>query len=209
MPPKKLRTSELEQQLLRSAVKIIETGEQPLTARTVAAAAGTSTGALYELFGDKAGLIKAVFHEGFRQCAAQVEALPVTSDARHDIVVLLQITRTFSRTNPMLWKIMFARPFTEFQPTAADYTAATDIYAIVLARVDRLLAEAGSRTTNHMDVARVLIATSRVLIDAELDGILGNSRKSNDRRWHLAIDSLLDGLTMGPTPTRQPKRASQ
>ena len=83
-----------------------------------------------------------------------------------------------------------------------------DIYAIVLARVDRLLAEAG-RTTNHMDVARVLIATSRGLIDAELDGILGASQRSNDRRWNLAIDTLLDGLTNGPVTTRQHNRASR
>ena len=39
------------------------------------------------------------------------------------------------------------------------------------------------------------------LIDAELDGILGSNQKSNDSRWNLTVDTLLDGLTNGPVTT--------
>ena len=42
---------------------------------------------------------------------------------------------------------------------------------------------------------------NRGLIDAELDGILGSNQKSNDSRWNLTVDTLLDGLTNGPVTT--------
>jgi AcrR family transcriptional regulator len=196
MPRKKMRTVALEQQLLRSALEIVEAGDRTLTARTVALAAGTSTGALYELFGDKAGLIKAIFHDGFRQWAELLDQVPTTNSARQDMIAMLQTTRTFSKANPMLFEIMFARPFAEFQPTADDYGVAKGIYAGVTRRVGRLIAETGS-TGDNVDIARILISVNRGLIAAELGGILGTSQKSIDRRWDLAMNTLLDGLTIG------------
>jgi AcrR family transcriptional regulator len=208
MPRQKMRTAALEQQLLRSALEIVEAGDRTLTARTVALAAGTSTGALYELFGDKAGLIKAIFHDGFRQWADLLDQVPTTSNARQDMITMLQTTRTFSKTNPMLFEIMFARPFAEFQPTPDDYGVAKGIYAGVTGRVDRLLAETGS-TGDRIDIARILISVNRGLIAAEIGGILGSSQRSIDRRWHLAINTLLDGLATGPSPITKAKRATR
>jgi AcrR family transcriptional regulator len=208
VPPKKLRTTELEQQVLRSALDILQAGAHPLTARTVAAAAGTSTAALYELFGDKAGVIKAVFYEGFRLCAMQAEALPLTGDSHRDVIALLQAKRTFSKTNPMLWQVMFGQPFPEFRPTVDDYKATKDFYVILLAQVDRLLADSGG-SADRVDVARVLMGVNRGLIASELDGILGSDKKASDRRWNLAVRALLDGFTQGSVQVRQPKRSDR
>src|SRR5438270_7888523 len=119
MPRTKLRTAELREELLRCAVAVLE-GEGPiaLRARRVASAANTSTGALYELFGDKTGLVRAIFYEGFRMLADRLEHLPATQDARGDVVALLEGSRTFAIEHPVLFEVMYARPFGEFEPTS-------------------------------------------------------------------------------------------
>ena len=57
MPRAKLRTPELRNRVLQVAVAMLAAdGAGAFTARRVAEQAGTSTPAVYELFGDKAGL---------------------------------------------------------------------------------------------------------------------------------------------------------
>ena len=68
MPRAKQRTPELRDQVLRAAVAMLaDDGVAGFTARRVAEDAATSVPAVYELFGDKAGLVREVFFEGFRQ----------------------------------------------------------------------------------------------------------------------------------------------
>ena len=62
----KVRTAEARDDVLRCALDVLERGGPPaVSARRVATAAGTSTAALYEFFGDKAGLVRALYWEGF------------------------------------------------------------------------------------------------------------------------------------------------
>ena len=80
MPRTKLRTPDLREELLQRAVAVLEhEGPVALRARRVASAAGTSTGALYELFGDKTGLVRAIFYEGFRMLAERLEEVAITA----------------------------------------------------------------------------------------------------------------------------------
>ena len=46
---------------------LAEDGVASFTARRIAASAGTSPAAIYELFDDKAGLIREIFFDGFRR----------------------------------------------------------------------------------------------------------------------------------------------
>lgn len=66
MPRAKQRTPELREHLLEVAIATLaEDGFTGFTTRRVAERAGTSVPAVYELFVDKAGLVRAVFFEGF------------------------------------------------------------------------------------------------------------------------------------------------
>src|SRR5438270_6409975 len=108
MPPRKLRTKDLREELLRSAVAVLEQeGPFALRARRVASAAGTSTGALYELFGDKTGLVRAIFYEGFKMLAARLDGVDMTNDARADVMALLRASRAFAIEHPMLFEVMY------------------------------------------------------------------------------------------------------
>jgi AcrR family transcriptional regulator len=168
-------------------------GPVALTARDVASAAGTSTAAMYELFGNKAGLVRALFYEGFRALHERLVAVPVTADARADLVTLLAVYRSFGVEHPVLFELMYARPFAEFSPTADDLGVAAGIYRLVVRAVRRCLTASGA-TTDPTDAAHTLVALTRGLVAAEIAGVLGSSGASRHRRWRLAVEAQLDGL---------------
>ena len=67
MPRAKQRTPEMRERVLRAAMDMLASnGVAEFTTSRLARHAGTSTPAVYELFGDKAGLVREVFFEGFR-----------------------------------------------------------------------------------------------------------------------------------------------
>jgi AcrR family transcriptional regulator len=194
VPPRKTRTPALQSDLLRHAIDLLERDGPPaIRARDVAAAAQTSAAALYELFGSKAGLVRAMFLEGFHRLHDLLAAAPVTPDPRVDLVALLDASRAFAVEHPMLFEVMFARPFAEFDPTTEDRAVAVALYDLVVQRVGRWLDAAGS-DLDRVDAAHALVATNRGLVADELAGVLGRSPANVRRRRHLTLAALLDGL---------------
>ena len=91
-----------------------------LTTRRVAEQAQTSTPAVYELFGDKAGLVREIFFEGFRMLRRRFDRLAETDDPRADLArVSRRSARSSARTRSSS-ELMFSRPFTDFDPGPAD-----------------------------------------------------------------------------------------
>jgi AcrR family transcriptional regulator len=190
----KLRTDEVRHELLRQAMAILEReGPPALRARRVADDARTSTAALYEFFGDKAGLIRAVFFEGFAALHAALVAVPRTEDARRDLVALLGASREFALARPMLFEVMYARPFAEFDPSAEEVEVGTAIYRLCVKAVGRWLKAEGS-VLSATAAAHVLVAAHRGLVAAELAGLLGRSEAASRRRYALGVEAVLAGL---------------
>jgi AcrR family transcriptional regulator len=76
VPRPKQRTPALRDHVLEVALALLAAeGVQGFTARKVASTAGTSTPAVYELFGDKGGLVRQVFFHGFQLLGARLERL--------------------------------------------------------------------------------------------------------------------------------------
>ena len=193
MPPAKQRTPELRDHLLRVAVDVLaRDGVIGFTTRRVASAAETSPPAVYELFGDKAGLVRAVFFEGFRLLRARLDEVPVTDDARADLVGLAFALRRFVADNPVLAAVMFSRPFADFDPTPDESEAGAGVRRLVVRTVRRAVAD-GALHGDPTDVAHGLLALGLGLAAAEQAGRLGTSRASQDRRWATAVDALLTG----------------
>ena len=98
MPRAKQRTPELRDRVLEVAVETLsEQGISGFTTRRVAERAGTSVPAVYELFDDKAGLVRAVFFEGFRLLGRELAVVPETDDPLADVEHLVPIFRLFCR----------------------------------------------------------------------------------------------------------------
>lgn len=194
MPPRKQRTTALRDHVTSVAVEMLaREGVAGFTTRRIAAAADTSTPAVYELFGDKRGLVREMFFAGFRRLHAQLAQSPSGGEPRGDLLALLASYRNFIRENPVLAEVMFSRPFTDFEPDAAERRASGGVRILIVERVRRCL-DADVLQGNETDIAHVLVSLVQGLAWAENARRLGGSRVSIERRWRVALEALLDGL---------------
>ncbi len=185
------RTPELRERIVVVAqATLAQRGVAGFTTKQIAEDADTSVPSIYELFGDKSGLIRELFVVGFQQLAGALSAVPVTSDARSDFGALIRCYRSFAQANPGLIKVMFSEPFADFRPGAGDVAAADTSRRIIL-RVVRRCVDAGVMMADPVDAAHVVLALVQGLAAQEAAGRLGRSRASCDRRWELAIGQLL------------------
>jgi AcrR family transcriptional regulator len=128
----KQRTDALHE---RGVAVLAEEGVAGLTTRTVARRAQASVPAIYEVFGDKASLIREVFFKGFRMLGDDLSAIPPTANPLEALRRLAETFRQFVLANPVLVQIMFSRPFAYFDPTTEDEKAGVKVRKIFVHRV--------------------------------------------------------------------------
>src|SRR5262245_63469729 len=102
-------------------------GVAGFTTRKVAQEAATSPPAVYELFGDKAGLVREIFFEGFRMLRRSFDRLEESHDPRADLIAVIHALRKFVRAHPLLAEVMFSRPFVDFDPSPAAQEAGSAV----------------------------------------------------------------------------------
>jgi AcrR family transcriptional regulator len=194
MPRAKLRTPELRGRLLQVAMRTLASdGVEGFTTRKVAQQADTSPPAVYELFGDRAGLVREIFFEGFRMLRRRFDPLVDSADPRADLVRVIETFRAFVRDSPVLAEVMFARPFVDFDPGPLEQQAGSAVRLYIGGHVQRCI-DAGLLAGDATDIAHVLVSMTRGLAATERAGWLGRSQASVDRRWALAFRAVLDGL---------------
>jgi AcrR family transcriptional regulator len=194
VPRAKQRTGQLREHIVRVAVATLAAdGVEGFTTRKVAEQAQTSPPAVYELFGDKAGLVRQVFFEGFRLLGDHFGRLRESDDPRADLLRAVQVFRAFARDNPVLTQVMFSRPFADFDPGPAEVEAGAATREFIMHRVRRCI-RAGIIDGDPADISHGLLALAQGLAMHEAAGWLGSSKASVNRRWNLAVRALLAGL---------------
>jgi AcrR family transcriptional regulator len=94
--------------LLDAAERIIAAqGTDALSLRDLAREAGTTTRAVYSLFGSKDGLLGALGVRAFNLLEREVEALPATGEPGEDLVEAALVFRRFALEHPALFSIAF------------------------------------------------------------------------------------------------------
>ena len=185
----KQRTPELRDRVVDVAVSTLcEDGY--FTTRRVAERAGTSVPAVYELFVDKDGLLRAVFVEGFHRLGAELSVLPETADPLADLRALIPVFRRFCLDYPPLARVMFSRPFQDLDP---ELGAASTVREILVGKVQRCI-DAGVLAGDPVDVAHVLLALAQGLAIQEAGRWLGTSAASVNRRWEVGVQAVLAGF---------------
>jgi AcrR family transcriptional regulator len=194
VPRAKQRTGQLREHIVQVAVGMLAAdGVGGFTTRRVAEQAQTSPPAVYELFGDKAGLVREVFFEGFRLLGDRFARLRESDDPRADLIRAVQAFRIFVRRNPVLAQVMFSRPFADFDPGPDELQAGAATREFIVGSVRRCI-DAGIIDGDQTDIAHALLALAQGLATQEAAGWLGSSRASVNRRWDLAVRALLAGL---------------
>ena len=194
MPRRKERTPELREKVLQAAMDtLVVGGVGQFTTRRVAEAASTSTPAVYELFGDKAGLVREMFFQAFRELGARFDRLPRTDDPIVDLRAGIDAFRRFVVEHPALSQLMWSRPFADFDPGPDERSAGDRTRQFVLDGARRCV-EAGALGGDPTDIAHVVLALSRGMASQEAAGWLGTTPESVQRRWDRAVGALLTGL---------------
>jgi AcrR family transcriptional regulator len=202
--------------LLAAAERTIQaSGPEALSIRGVATDVGTTTRAVYSLFGSKDGLISALGAHGFDLLRQGLVAQPITDDPGLDLIEAALMFRRFALDHPALFAISVQRKPPEAFAAGAQRAlpprdsshqvraAANAALNLLKERVARL-AQAqslGDRTVSEATLQ--FHALCEGLAAVELRGI--NPSHHWERVWRQAFTALVAGFpTEADHPTGTP-----
>jgi AcrR family transcriptional regulator len=175
MPAVKTHDASLATRLVDEAGRILAAeGVGALTLRKLAARTGTSTMAVYTLFGDKQGLLTAMHNEGFaRLGAAMARADREEYDALTAMARLGDAYREAALANPHLYNLMFGGAVPGFTPGPQSVAAADATFTPLVRAVQRCLDEGVLAGEDAERIATYLWCVTHGVVSLEISGKLG------------------------------------
>ncbi|MFD0022438.1 TetR/AcrR family transcriptional regulator [Streptomyces sp. NPDC058382] len=159
----------VRERLVACATEMLATlPRESVTVRALAAAAGTSTAAVYSLFGGKDGLIDEVRGRAVAGLFQDLSVVPATEDALADLCALADAYRRWGGEHRHLYTVLFGG-VKSFDPSGA--VGAGDPVRPLLAAIDRALTESVLDGDAKL-IALSLWATLHGLVTLELAGAL-------------------------------------
>lgn len=117
MPRPKTHDEALRVRLLDRAGELLSSeGPEALSLRRLAADVGTSTTAVYSLFGGKPALVRELYVAAFQRFGGRLAAVGRTGEPAEDLVQLGLAYRTAALAEPHLYLIMFTKAVAGFEP---------------------------------------------------------------------------------------------
>lgn len=187
---------ETRRELIAAAEQLIaDGGPDALSVRGVAAAAGTTTRAVYSLFDSKDGLVTALAARAFEILAELAEAAPITDDPQEDLVAVgVDAFRAMVVEHPALYRIAFQR-VVGLRPHPQLEAARLRAFMELRSRVERL-EQAGLLGSKSVSEAMGEIeAMCEGLSNTELRGdVLPIMANDPERAWRDGLLTVLRGL---------------
>lgn len=191
--------------LLAAAERIIdEEGPDAAGVRRVAEQVGTSTRAVYSVFGSKQGLLEALAMRFFEELREATDAIPLTDDPAADLVnAAMNAWRRTLLRHPSLYRLVFLRlvPDLELGPEFGQvaYGALGQLQALI----ERVAPGPGVHE-------RTLAwhAMTEGLASMEVRGQMLDTLNA-ERIWLDALQALVRGFETEPARSASSRRASQ
>ena len=199
--------------LLEAAERLVaEGGPAAVSVRAVADAAGTSTRAVYSLFGSKEGLVvDALARDAFAVLYREIDTLVETDDAAGDLVdVGVVAFRRLVVEHPALYRIAFQRVVPGLDGGPELVAARQRTWEQLLAKVERLEAAGLLGDKPVPEAAVEFIAMLEGLANAELRGAVLRLLPEGDeeRAWRNALTTLVRGFAAS-SPALRPRRRAR
>jgi AcrR family transcriptional regulator len=176
---------------------VAEGGPDALSVREVATRAGTTTRAVYSVFGSKQGLLTALAQQAYEQLHATVAALPETDDPVADLLAAgVHGFRPFVRDHPSLFRIAFQRVVPGLRPVVELTAARERALAPLTARIQRVQ-DAGLLGGKTIREAAIQFHTMcEGLANAELRGAILPLLPEGDEEtaWRDSLSTLVMGF---------------
>lgn len=180
------------QALLAAAERLVGAeGAAGLSVRRVADDVGTSTRAVYSVFGSKSGLLEALATRLFELLSQAIDAVPTTDDPTADVVTASMAGfRAVALDHPSLYNLVFLR-------VVPDLVLGPDFEAVAgqtFARLESLVSRLPSLVLPPEAAAQAVHALTEGLATMELRGALGPP-SAGETAWRQALGALLAGLS--------------
>jgi AcrR family transcriptional regulator len=169
----KLHDDALRVRLLEQAVRTLsEDGPEGLRLRQLAADVGTSTTAVYSLFGGKPGLMAAVFDEAFARFGRRMAEIEYSGDPRADLLALGLAYRDSALAEPHFYQVMFGPVGGVFEPGPESAERAWGTFRPLVDAVRRSIEAGRLRDVRPETIATSLWACVHGLVSLELRALL-------------------------------------
>ena len=182
--------------LLEAAERIVEVdGLEGLSVRGLANRVGTTTRAVYSLFGSKDGLLVALGARAFTMLGAAIAGLPATEDPAADLVDAgVTVFRRFAIGHPSLFRIGVQQTIGSPELARDFANAAAEAFVGLQARVTRVEAAGLLGGRSVRDAACEFHALCEGLAAVELRGQMTPGEET--RIWRDALTALVAGFAL-------------
>jgi AcrR family transcriptional regulator len=200
-------SEETRSALRAAAEQLVEDGGiAAFSVRSVAKAVGTSTRAVYSLFGSKEGLLVDALAQGaFDFLAEGIDALIETDDPVADLVAVgIPVFRGLVVEHPALYRIAFQRIVPTFQAGPELTDARERAFAQLLAKVRRV---GNADLLGHKSVAEAAVEFNAMLEglgNAELRGSILRilPAGAEEQAWRDALLTVVRGFGSSRSPAK-------
>src|SRR5262245_3403365 len=171
-------------------------GPEALSVRAAADAAGTTTRAVYSVFGSKDGLLAGLAQRAYEILGESISRLPATDNPAQDLVeAAVQVFRAVAINNPAAYRITFLRLVPELDLGLGTSDAARQALGRLPQRLARLDAAGGvaDRTVSEATLEFHALCEGLAAIELRNPHQLG---ADPERTWRRAIATLVDGLAV-------------
>jgi|SRR5699024_6166767 len=169
---------ELRRRLIEVASEAIAgAGIEGPSLRSLARAAGTTTAAVYSLFGDRNALMQAVADEGFRRFATFLDDVEAAGQSQQELLELGLAYRDNALANPQFYRVMFS--------TGASSATGTETFEVLRRAASRATGDGDEAASR--DLALRLWALAHGLVSLELAGLLPGTEAERRARYIAAL----------------------
>lgn len=173
-------------------------GPAGLSVRALAREAGTTTRAVYSLFGSKDGLlVETLAGRAFEFLSSEIGRLPETRDPAADLVAIgVRVCRRLVLEHPALFRIAFQRVVPGLGAGPELTEARQKAWHQLLGRIARLEAAGGLGETSVEEAAIAFIAMFEGLGNAELRGNVLRTLPAGreEQVWQRSLETLVRGF---------------
>ena len=184
--------------LLEAAERLVaERGASALSVRAVADAAGTTTRAVYSLFGSRDGLlVEALARDAFEFLYTEIGRLEETDDPASDLLdVGMVVFRRLVHEHPALYRIAFQRIVPGLEAGPELSTTRQKSWEQLVAKVERLRSSGQLGEKTAAEAAVEFVAMMDGLGSAELRGAVLRllPEGSEEQAWRNALTTVIRG----------------
>jgi AcrR family transcriptional regulator len=180
--------------LLEEAVRALsQEGPDGLSLRKLAAQVGTSTTAVYSLFGGKPALLDAVFDEAFARFGQRLSSVPLTDRPAEDMYRMALAYRESALAEPHFYQVMFGQARGAFSPDAAAMARAAATFEPLVEAVRRAMDADLIRPANPTTVAVTLWGCVHGMVSLELHSLLPPNSEDPAKLYQEAVAAITGG----------------